>query len=103
MVSSACLSGWYVVNFTICGQSSCAGTGTGVWSYLGKGSLFGLRVTWIILLSPYKLGAGYTGSVSKCYFLAKGSDTSILLRPLFLAVNCTNDDWISLLVVVISW
>jgi len=45
----------------------------------------------MILLSPYKLGAGYIGSVNKCYLLAKGLDTPTLLRPLFLAANYINN------------
>jgi len=43
------------------------------------------------------------GSINKCYLLAKGLDAPILLRPLFLAINCINNARINRLVVVISW
>ena len=45
---------------------------------------------------------GYTGGVNKYYFLVKGLDAPILLRPLFSAVNYTDNARVSYLVVVTS-
>ena len=46
---------------------------------------------------------GYTGSINKYYFLAKGLDTPILLKPLFSAINYTDNAQISYLVAVTNW
>ena len=45
---------------------------------------------------------GYIGSVKKYYLLAKGLDISILLKPLFSAINCIDNAQISHLVTVIN-
>ena len=45
---------------------------------------------------------GYTGSVNKYYLLAKDLNTTISLKPFFLAINYINNTQISYLVAVIS-